>query len=345
MSENQKRPYETEKTHTSNRYYYNSAGERIRDDSEHDGRRKKMRQARTMREVALIVGFLLLTLVVVLIVRKVNGDKEKPSESESISSLEPDVTDTSETDSETDTGTETDTETETETNPPTVPPTEPPKPTSSTGFPPKMNLVQGLWANPQGDVRIPSWITQDLLPVDNVHGREGSPIQKVKHIVIHYVGNTLSQAKDNRDYFAYQEDGRNVSSHFVVGLYGEVIQCVPVTEVSHAQGVKADSGRANHNYDSISIETCHYNDAGQFTNETYQTLVKLTAFLLQQYELPATASSASNTDDSGTILMHFHCSGKACPKYWADNPHYYDQFVSDVQQYMKQHPDIGAEMP
>lgn len=93
--------------------------------------------------------------------------------------------------------------------------------------------------NPQYSIRtgqpvtMPSWIIQDLLPVDGVHGRPGNNLSSVKHIVVHYVGNTGSTAKDNRDYFAKYQN-RNVSSHFVVGLQGEIIQCVPINEVSHA---------------------------------------------------------------------------------------------------------------
>lgn len=191
---------------------------------------------------------------------------------------------------------------------------------------------------------MPSWIVQDLLSVNTAerqNGRPGTKLSSVKHIVIHYVGNTLSTAKDNRDYFQYQDGSRNVSSHFVVGLYGEVIQCVPINEKAHAQGGTKNVGGIDHNTDSLSIETCHYNDEGQFTNETYQGLVKLTAFLLEQYGLPATPYEVNDQGVAvGTIWMHYHCSGKGCPRYWVYHMDEYHKFVNDVQKYMAAHPNI-----
>ena len=331
-------------------YRYDNTEEQVKDDSKRDGRIRKRKRDQRIREIVILAVFAVLTIGAIITVRVLTKDDTEPTKpvdtsfttpSESVLPSEP-------SDSEPEIQTS---ETEpSSTEPPTVPTTlAPPAPSTaapSKGFPEKMNLIPGVTMNPQhGGIVIPSWIVQDLLPIDNVHGRQGNVLGSVKHVVIHYVGNTLSQAKDNRDYFAYQQDGRNVSSNFVVGLYGEIIQCVPVGEQANAQGVKADSGRVNHNYDSLSIETCHYNDAGQFTNETYQSLVKLTAFLLEAYHLPATASPGA--DDSGTILMHYHCSGKSCPKAWADDPDHtaYKQFVADVAAYMAAHPNIAAEMP
>ena len=237
-------------------------------------------------------------------------------------------------------------QTDAPTEPPATAPTEPPA-TEEPGIvyngvqlPPYRALQQGASVPVQSGITMPSWVVQDLIPVDGEH-RPGLAINKIQHVVIHYVGNTLSSAKDNRDYFAIPPDssaydGRQVSSHFIIGLYGEIIQCVPLNEVAYAQGVAADSGRPNHNWDSISIENSHYNDAGEFTSMTEDSLVKLTAWLLESYGLPA------NTD---TILRHYDCSGKACPKDWADNPAKYEAFVKRVAEYMAAHPNIAAEYP
>lgn len=232
------------------------------------------------------------------------------------------------------------------TAPPETAPTEPTE-TEAPGMvyngvqlPPYRALQQGDSVAVQSGIRMPSWIVQDLIPTDGAH-RPGLAINKIGHVVIHYVGNTLSSAKDNRDYFATPPDspaydGRGVSSHFIIGLYGEIIQCVPLNEVAYAQGVSADSGRPNHNWDSISIENSHYNDAGEFTSMTEDSLVKLTAWLLESYGLPA---------NTNTILRHYDCSGKACPKDWADNPAKYEAFVQRVAEYMAAHPNIAAEYP
>ena len=64
--------------------------------------------------------------------------------------------------------------------------------------------------------------------------------RQVKNIVIHYVGNPGTSAKATRNYFDgladqdAQKEGVSSSSHFVVGLDGEVIQCIPIDEVAYA---------------------------------------------------------------------------------------------------------------
>ena len=70
---------------------------------------------------------------------------------------------------------------------------------------------------------IPSWITQDLIYEADPSQRN---LRRVNDIVIHYTANPGSTAKANRDYFA--QDTTQVNSHFVVGLDGEIIQCVPL---------------------------------------------------------------------------------------------------------------------
>ncbi|MBQ7601203.1 MAG: N-acetylmuramoyl-L-alanine amidase [Lachnospiraceae bacterium] len=320
--------------------------------------RKKRKRNQLIREIILIALFVIATIVIIIVVRKCTGDDKKPSPSESQESTPKNTTEFV-TDATEDT---TRASRETEFTVPTrlpdvttepVPQTEPTDPPATEGpteaqgmiyngvqLPPYRPLQQGASVAVQSGITMPSWVVQDLIPVDGAH-RPGLVINPIKHVVIHYVGNTLSSAKDNRDYFATPPDspvydGRQVSSHFIIGLYGEIIQCVPLNEVAYAQGVSASSGRPNHNWDAISIENSHYNDAGEFTSMTEDSLVKLTGWLLQSYGLPA------NTD---TIMRHYDCSGKACPKDWADNPARYEAFVQRVADYMAAHPNIAAEYP
>ena len=57
----------------------------------------------------------------------------------------------------------------------------------------------------------------------------------------------------------------------MIGLEGEVIQCIPTSEMSYATNSR--------NVDSISIECCHKDDTGVFEQETYDSVVKLAAWL------------------------------------------------------------------
>ena len=185
----------------------------------------------------------------------------------------------------------------------------------------------------QDGIPMPSWIKQDLLLLSDVN-RPGRKLDAVRNIVIHYVGNTGSSAKDNRDYFQSQQDPREpsyniqTSSHFIVDLDGTVLQCVPIDEVAYANYPR--------NYDTISVESCHVNDAGEYTPETYAGLVKLSAWLLQTHGLSA-----------GDLLRHDDVRpvAKSCPKWFTDHPDAWETFKNDVRAYMDAHPDIGHEFP
>jgi N-acetyl-anhydromuramyl-L-alanine amidase AmpD len=81
------------------------------------------------------------------------------------------------------------------------------------------------------ETEIPEWVDKQIIHKHST-ARTGILLDDIKNIVIHYVGNPNTSAKNNRDYFNKPSTG--VSSHFIVGLGGEVIQCVPIYERSAA---------------------------------------------------------------------------------------------------------------
>ena len=154
----------------------------------------------------------------------------------------------------------------------------------------------------------PDWVDQQIIKVDG-DSRRGVMLEGVKNIVVHYVGNPGTTAQQNRDY--YENPTSEVSSHFVIGLKGEIIQCIPLHEKSSA---------SNHrNKDTISIEVCHPDESGKFTDASYQSLVKLTAWLLNVCDL-----------DSGDIIRHYDITGKQCPLYFVTHEDAWNQFKYDV---------------
>lgn len=163
------------------------------------------------------------------------------------------------------------------------------------------------------DFEIPDYVKVDLIDIDGA-SRSGIKLDAVNSIVIHYVGNPGTSAQNNRDYFNNPDS--EVSSHFVIGLEGEVILCVPLDEKSSA---------SNHrNSDTISIEVCHPDETGKFNDKTYSSLVKLTAFLKDEYSL-----------DIKEIIRHFDVTGKNCPKYFVENKDAWQKFLSDVENFEK----------
>jgi len=155
----------------------------------------------------------------------------------------------------------------------------------------------------------PDWVDQQIIKVDG-DSRRGVMLEGVRNIVIHYVGNPGTTAQQNRDYYA--NPSSDVSSHFVIGLKGEIIQCIPLHEKSSA---------SNHrNKDTISIEVCHPDESGKFTDAAYQSLVKLTAWLCEICDL-----------DSGDVIRHYDITGKQCPLYFVTHNDAWERFLKDVK--------------
>lgn len=147
----------------------------------------------------------------------------------------------------------------------------------------------------------------------NEYSRPGIALEKVKHVAIHYTANPGSTAMDNRNYFENLKDSHEtkVSSHFVIGLDGEIVQCIPTAEISYATNER--------NVDTISIECCHPDETGQFNDATYQSVVELTAWLCSRFGL--------NVDD---VIRHYDVTGKECPRYYVQNPEAWEQMKADI---------------
>ncbi len=161
-------------------------------------------------------------------------------------------------------------------------------------------------------LEVPQYVDTQLLNIGLA--RTGVKLIEINNIVIHYVGNPNTTAQNNRDYF--NKTDTTVCSHFVVGLDGEIIQCVPLNEKSNASN--------NRNLDTISIEVCHPDDTGKFNDATYDSLVKLTAWLCDNSGLKAK-----------DVIRHYDITGKECPKYFVTNESEWNAFLNDVKEELK----------
>lgn len=160
-------------------------------------------------------------------------------------------------------------------------------------------------------------IKEQLLDV-NEYSRPGIALNKVKGIVVHYTANQGTDAEANRNYFNHlpainekKQQKTYASSHFVIGLNGQIIQCIPLNEIAYASNER--------NSDTISIECCHKTKSGKFTDETYQSLVRLTTYLCMKYNLEA--------DD---VIRHYDVTGKNCPKYFVEHKAAWAKFLKEV---------------
>ncbi len=151
--------------------------------------------------------------------------------------------------------------------------------------------------------------TVDLL-TPNQYSRPQMALKEVKGIVVHYTANPGTTAEQNRSYFESLKETQKTkaSSHFVVGIDGKIIQCIPSSEICYASNER--------NEDTLAIECCHQDETGQFTQETYDSLVELTAWLCGKFNLPVES-----------VIRHYDVTGKDA---WV-------KFKEDVQKYLDEH--------
>ena len=173
----------------------------------------------------------------------------------------------------------------------------------------------------------PDYGTADFLPV-NAWSRPGTPLGDIDGVVIHYVGNPGTSAQANRDYFASLSSGEletYASSHFIVGLEGEVVQCIPLTEQAYAT-----PGR---NADTVAIEVCHPDETGEFSPVTYDRAVELTAWLCGTFGL----------DPETDVTRHYDATGKRCPLYYVEHPEAWEAFLADTAAELERQAAAGEE--
>ncbi|MCC8151465.1 MAG: N-acetylmuramoyl-L-alanine amidase [Lachnospiraceae bacterium] len=157
----------------------------------------------------------------------------------------------------------------------------------------------------------------DLLTV-NEYSRPGIALEEVNGIVIHYTANPGTSAQANRDYLEGLKDSHTTkaSAHFVVGLEGEIVQCIPTAEIAYASN--------DRNSDTLSIECCYENEDGSFNQATYDSVIHLTAWLCAKFGLT-----------SEDVIRHYDITGKMCPIYYVENPDAWEQFKEDVDDYLR----------
>ncbi len=168
----------------------------------------------------------------------------------------------------------------------------------------------------------------------NPYSRPGDTLNEVKAIVMHWVANPDSSAEANRNFFEGRKSGKSGygSAHYIVGIQGEVIECIPPCEVAYHAGSRSYTNyltscitTGNPNDCTLGIELCHPEADGAFTDKTLESASFLAAELCCHYGL----------NPYRDITTHKAVVGwKNCPKFWCEHPNEFQRFQRMVARRM-----------
>ena len=159
----------------------------------------------------------------------------------------------------------------------------------------------------------------------NKYGRPGTKRSKTTKIAWHFTGQHDVSAKNTVSYFSnvvangYKVNGRYIyaSSHYVMGLEGEIYYIVPEREIAYTTN--------DANYYSIGIECATTGSDDHYTDKEYVSMVKLGAYLADKY----------NLDPRTDFIRHYDVTKKVCPRYFVNHSDKWKQFKLDCYNYMK----------
>lgn len=188
-----------------------------------------------------------------------------------------------------------------------------------------------LWESEEGDGTVSAMQEQKIIATNhsekpaideefltpNEYSRPGDELPEVTELFVHYTANAGTSAAQNRSYFENLgiTGETSASSHFVIGYDGEIIQCLPLSEIGYS--VK------EHNFNSISIECCYLSEDGKFTDATYDSLIRLLGWLMNEYDLGISS-----------VKRHYDAGGKPCPLYYVEHEDAWNQLKEDLREYI-----------
>jgi N-acetylmuramoyl-L-alanine amidase len=199
-------------------------------------------------------------------------------------------------------------------------------------------------------------ITDALLTV-NPFSRPGTQREEIQALIFHWTGKPMQPAMDVRDWFESLKDQKPPedpelakkwaphysSAHYVIDQSGEIIRCVPETEIAFHVGsstpdpasgkIYTDWARAKFgehatrpesmspNACTLGVELCPIDGAGNFSSPTLVAAAELAADICRRLALCILADIATHHDVVGY---------KNCPKLWTDRPDLFAVFKDGV---------------
>lgn len=153
------------------------------------------------------------------------------------------------------------------------------------------------------------YIKQMHIPV----GRVNNPNKRITptEIILHYIGNAGTSAKNNAVFFAYNCPDRR-SANYVVDD-NDIYECIPAGWKSYGTDNGAHNGKA------IQIEMCHPDATGRISEATLNNVVGLCRELISEYGCK-------------DIIRHYDVTGKRCPLWYVNNPAEWEKLKARILQ-------------
>jgi len=174
----------------------------------------------------------------------------------------------------------------------------------------------------------------------NPYSRTGMKRPRTRALVAHWVANPGTSAMFNRDYFESLKHGfpdasadkTYASTQYIIGIDGEVIQCMPEDEIAYHCGSMSYTPEAKElfrgycthpdspNLATIGVEWCHPDWSGEFTLETLESAVELYAEMVYRHLIPT----------EHIVTHHWIVGWKNCPRWFVEHPEEFDDFRVEV---------------
>ena len=188
-------------------------------------------------------------------------------------------------------------------------------------------------------------IEEILLPKDQWYSRfirPGKSLKEVRGHVIHWVANPVITRPSQIAWWwkvmnlkKYNKSPGNVfaSAHLNIGKKGQTGMTIPLYEMAYhvggkryQDGIKKKVGEYPNSY-LIGIECCHTNWKGDMTDETWDSLIKISKYLMNEYGY-----------SKKEIYTHNDITGKSCHRYflkkengkWVKDLKKWDEFLEKL---------------
>lgn len=139
----------------------------------------------------------------------------------------------------------------------------------------------------------------------------------IRYIVVHYTANKGDTAKNNVDYFARATT--KTSAHYFVDEK-EVWQSVREKDTAYHCGADTYKHPFCRNGNSIGVEMCLLDKAGNIRPGTIDTALSVVRQLMAAYDIPI-----------DRVLRHYDVTGKSCPRPMVENPQLWEGFKKELE--------------